>query len=649
MQILTQKITVMKKILIVILVILTSFLESISQPPQGFNYQAAIRKSETEMYANENITVKVSIIPGSPTNNPVYIEQQNAKTNALGVVSIAVGFGTPITGTFSAIDWSGGKMYIKLEVNFGQGFKDIGTTQILSVPYALFSGNDINNIQGTEGQTLVHTGNKWQANSQIIAKENVTIKAAQGRNPNDAIFAVKNTAGDTVFAVYETGVRIFIEEESGKASRGGFSIGGLSTGKDSHNTEYFKVTPDSSFIQFKTDNNKASRGGFSIGGLSTGKETTTNYLTVTPELTNVYFDSKGKASRGGFSIGGLSTGKSDPTEYFHISGDSIRMYIDTDYSKASRGGFSIGGLSTGKSAHQTYFSVEPHHTQFRFDTDLLSKASRGGFSIGGLSTGKNDYTKDYFTVQPDNIVIAMNETNAKEGSKGIFKIATYENNSLSEVMTVDRDSTILSNLVYVKGNLGVTGDINVGGSIYSTVEVDGVVYPTILIGTQTWMIENLRSTKWGNTDESLPSGSYFPYENDANNTPIYGYLYTKEALSNGNRLLCPEGWRLPTSNEWYDLIENVKSLFPNDNKSMLSSHFTWGQTGAGTNNSEFGAVPGGRKSQNSFIEINSKGYYWVNNPNAEQALFFPESNIDISTVSTTETNTGNGYSVRCLK
>lgn len=108
-----------------------------AQAPQGFNYQAAVRNNTGALIINKNVTFKFNIIPSITTGTPVYTESQTVTTDDLGTVNLFIGKGTPITGTFATIDWGTGTYFLGIELNTGDGFKAMGTSQLLSVPYAM--------------------------------------------------------------------------------------------------------------------------------------------------------------------------------------------------------------------------------------------------------------------------------------------------------------------------------------------------------------------------------------------------------------------------------------------------------------------------------------------------------------------------------
>ena len=114
-----------------------------AQAPQKMSYQAVIRNSSNALITSTPVGMKISILQGSPTGTAVYVETQTPSTNANGLVSLEIGTGTVITGTFSAINWAAGPYFIKTETDptGGTAYTISGTNELMSVPYALFSAN----------------------------------------------------------------------------------------------------------------------------------------------------------------------------------------------------------------------------------------------------------------------------------------------------------------------------------------------------------------------------------------------------------------------------------------------------------------------------------------------------------------------------
>ncbi len=127
-----------------IILILTALLITSSIPaqvPQKMSYQAIIRNEMDSLVRNQQVGLRISIIQGTVNGAEVYKEVYNPMpvTNMNGLITVEIGMGTPVTGTFSGIDWSDGPYFIKTETDptGNTNYSIITTSQLLSVPYAL--------------------------------------------------------------------------------------------------------------------------------------------------------------------------------------------------------------------------------------------------------------------------------------------------------------------------------------------------------------------------------------------------------------------------------------------------------------------------------------------------------------------------------
>ncbi len=113
-----------------------------AQSPEKISYQAVIRDAGDHLIMNTQIGMQISILQGSSSGTEVYAETQTPTTNANGLVSIEIGEGTVVTGDFASIDWTNGPYFLKTETAVEApltNYTVTGTTQLLSVPYALHS------------------------------------------------------------------------------------------------------------------------------------------------------------------------------------------------------------------------------------------------------------------------------------------------------------------------------------------------------------------------------------------------------------------------------------------------------------------------------------------------------------------------------
>jgi len=158
-------------VLSVTCLLITSSLHS--QSPQGIPYQALIRDNAGAPLVNTAVTVRFTLHQNEVTGAVEYQETQSLTTNAYGLVNTQFGQGTAVQGTFAGIVWSNTTKFIQVEANDGSGYVDMGTQQMMSVPYAMYSGaaatantaNSANNgfsSASTTGDTL------YMANGNFI-------------------------------------------------------------------------------------------------------------------------------------------------------------------------------------------------------------------------------------------------------------------------------------------------------------------------------------------------------------------------------------------------------------------------------------------------------------------------------------------------
>ena len=118
-------------------------LSVFAQAPQKMSFQAVIRNNSNALITSTLVGMKISVLQGSPTGTVAYSETQSPTTNANGLVSLQIGSGIVVSGTFTAINWATGPYFIKTETDptGGSAYSIMGTSELTSVPYALFSAN----------------------------------------------------------------------------------------------------------------------------------------------------------------------------------------------------------------------------------------------------------------------------------------------------------------------------------------------------------------------------------------------------------------------------------------------------------------------------------------------------------------------------
>lgn len=145
------------KIAGICMILLLNVLTTLAQPPESFKYQAVARDNDGNPLANKTVAFRISILKGIATAGAVYIEDHQKTTNGFGLVDLEIGKGSVRAGTFSTIEWGKDLFYVKVEMDpqGGVAFQHLGTSPLLSVPYALNAktvevekdGDPLNEIQ----------------------------------------------------------------------------------------------------------------------------------------------------------------------------------------------------------------------------------------------------------------------------------------------------------------------------------------------------------------------------------------------------------------------------------------------------------------------------------------------------------------------
>ncbi len=187
----------MKKLLLSFLLglFLTAFIQA--QVPQKFNYQGVARSSMGAPLVNKFISLRLSILEGSAAGAAVFMETQGVTTNQFGLFSVAVGTGSAIIGSIPSINWASADKYLRVELDpdGGTAYSNLGTSQLLSVPYAMYAMTPGGpqgpagvpgpagsaNISGTVNKVVKFTAANTGGDSQIT--DNGTFVGINQTNP----------------------------------------------------------------------------------------------------------------------------------------------------------------------------------------------------------------------------------------------------------------------------------------------------------------------------------------------------------------------------------------------------------------------------------------------------------------------------------
>ena len=313
-----------------------------SQAPQAFNYQAIARDTSGKVLVDKAISVQIEILDQSGV---IYVEDHNVITNQFGLINLKVGMGTPVQNTFSSIDWSNGTYYIAVSIdpNGGSNFTNVGSAQLLSVPYALYARQSGNSYLNKSSNNLYYD----QGNVGIGTKTpdvKLRIEDSITGSADKALIRLRNKASDG-----STGVSIALESNDKSTvtalthtSSSYTTIPDFSDmGVISTNGKGFSIYSSSSYgsIRFYTNDgtngvNERMRINPS-GEVSIGTSTAKASAKLT--INNIYNDSNG----GGFGL------------YATQSTDNAYLQCSMDSRVCSSGTWSSQGQASGISGNLT--------------------------------------------------------------------------------------------------------------------------------------------------------------------------------------------------------------------------------------------------------------------------------------------------------
>src|SRR5690554_5217607 len=299
----------MKKIITVCAVLLMT-ASVFAQAPEKMSYQAVVRDGSNALVSSTAVGMQISILQGSATGTAVYVETQTPTSNINGLVSLEIGSGTVVSGDFTTIDWANGPYFIKTETDptGGTSYTITGTSQLLSVPYALhaktaetvtgtitetdpiFGASVASGITGTDttnwnnkldsytetdpifgasvasGITGTDTTNWNNKQDQLVAGTNIiivgnTISATGGGSTNN-FYLGQDTLGGIVFYIYigsdgnQHGLIVNKNESTAQWQSSGTTTNATRSWDGVYNTGLMTSSPAANYVNGLTD------GGF---------------------------------------------------------------------------------------------------------------------------------------------------------------------------------------------------------------------------------------------------------------------------------------------------------------------------------------------------------------------------------------------------
>ena len=123
----------MKKLYLIIAIMVLCAVSLFAQAPEKFSYQAVVRNATNQLVTSSNVGVRVSVLQGTATGTPVYVETHTGTTNTNGLLTLEIGDGNATQGTFANIDWGNGPYFLKTEIdpNGGTNYSVTSTQQMM--------------------------------------------------------------------------------------------------------------------------------------------------------------------------------------------------------------------------------------------------------------------------------------------------------------------------------------------------------------------------------------------------------------------------------------------------------------------------------------------------------------------------------------
>jgi len=574
----------MKKINLMLALLLLTVSISLAQMPEQFKYQAVLRDASGNIIVNQSKAVIINIIQGSVIGSSVFTETHNVTTTAQGLILLNIGS----INSLSSVDWSSSAYFIKITVDG----VEMGTSQLLSVPYALHAKtvkNENDPIFSNSPAFGISSTNLVNWNTAFGWGNHSTAGYLTSFSEIDPIFgnSPAHNVTSTNLANWNTA----------------FGWGNHATaGYLSNFTETDPIFGNSPAHGITTTNTANWNTAFGWGNHA-GLYLPISYVPTWNELLN------------------------KPT--------TLEGYGITDAMSVSHPANTI--TSSNITNWNTAFSWGNHAGLYRpigyvpSWSDILNKPN---FSIVATSGNYNDLSNvltagSGININSSNQIIntAPNQVVSLFGSSSINVSGTYPNFTIN-TNGVSGNFTVLTNVDFgaskvkqrtvtvtngVVTNLGTETDW-ISTNTNTVTDFDGNVYQTIQIGAQTWMTENLKSTHYA---DGTPINGANAYNNDEVYVPTYGRLYVWDVAMKFQTVemaqgVCPTGWHIPSDAEWQVLVESYGgiSLAGGALKETGTAHWQTPNTGA-TNASGFTALGGGFKmNDGSYGSLKYSGCFW---------------------------------------
>jgi len=701
----------MKKFYAILCLAIASLTQLQAQAPQGFNYQATVRNSTGDLIINTNVYFKFNVIQGSQTAVPIFTETHYVPTDDLGQVNLVIGEGTANTGTFSALDWSLGSYYLGIELDTGNGYVAMGTTQLLSVPYALYAENSGNSTPTTPNLEAVLAENNSANNQQIKDLQDPTeAQDAATKSYIDALMAnlqtPSNIPTDGLVAYYPFNGNA--NDESGNGNHGTATDATLTYDRFDNENSAYSFDGDGDYI-VSTSNvgvgqttltfsfwAKTEYGSKRMAALS--QDCGTDCDNAFGLVLNKFLNSAVVCDDGHMGTSPQSFGYAQPSHYATVrtttANNGWNNYVlivgaDGDYS-FNNFRFYVNGIEQITNCDHNWGNSQ---WQFNFPDYRLMIGNKPN-SIEGYFHGEIDDVAIWnraLTIEEINTTFGATET--ENNIQNIEQVLTQGNDANGIQLKGIADPTdaqdaatkaYIDALVAeaIAGLQSQIDDLDTDNSSGSVTDQDGNTYDYLTYGDQVWTVENAEMVTYrdgtpipqvtDNTEwEALTTGAWSYYNNDPTKPRLYNWyavmgIYDTDP-NTPNKEFAPQGWHVPSDAEWTTLENHlIANGYNYDDttegnkiaKAMASTTGWYSSTSTGVpgndqslnNDSEFNAVPeGNRSSVGSFSSEGFNAIFWSSTENDASDAWNRSLDVSNSNLFRSDYNKRVGFSVRFVR
>ncbi len=662
-----------------------------AQAPNKFTYQAVVRNTSNQLITNTLVGIRVSLLQNSATGSVVYSETQMLSTNANGLVTMNIGEGTVVYGSFNNIDWSAGTFFLKSEIDptGGSNYTISSTQQLLSVPYALYANEAGNSFSGdyndltnrpTIPQTVGELANDAnyitleQVPAQVNADWNATSGVAEILNKptipsvptvvsaftNDAGYITGYTETDPVFTAWDKNYNDLTNKPT--LFSGNYNDLTNKPTIPTVPTNVSAFTNDAGYITGYTETDPVFTSWDKSYNDLTDKPTIPTVPTVVSAFTN---------------DAGYLTGYSETDPQFNAWDKNYNDLTNKPTLFSGNYNDLTNKPTIPAAANNAMLTIQRNNSTVGTFTADASSDKTVNISV---PTTTSELTNNSGYITADQLNALLNAMNSRMDSlQTVLSAQNVEIASLSN--TVDSLGAYADSLGNIVDECGCLSTFHCGTSTIS--DYDGNAYSTVKLGGQCWMAENLRTTHYSNGDPidlSTTTSTTIPYRynpaSDSTNVGTYGYLYNWAAVMNGATSseanpsgvqgICPTGWHVPSNAEWTELETFVSSqsqyVCNHQNSSYigkaLASTTGWNSStstacGVGTTQSTnnaagFNARPAGNYYASGGNGFGSYANFWTTTETSGNAYSY---NLSYTSPSLNRSNSGeaSGFSVRCVR